>query len=236
MHSNRYIFIYSIVLVVVVAITLSFVVLVLKPFQDANIRTEKIQNILTSINIQSSKTDAQDLYKKYIKEELLVKHDGTFKAGNAFDIKLKDELKKDIEVREMPLYVAETDDGKRHYIVPLWGRGLWGAIWGYISLNDDLNTVFGTLYDHKSETPGLGAEISTRAFQEQFINKKMFDDADNFVSVHVVKGGAPEGDIHGVDAISGGSITSNGVDAMLKENVGFYVNYFKQLKNAKSHE
>lgn len=236
MHSNRYIFIYSIVLVVVVAITLSFVVLVLKPFQDANIRTEKIQNILTSINIQSSKTDAQDLYKKYIKEELVVKYDGTFKAGEAFDVKLKDELKKDIDVREMPLYVAETDDGKRHYIVPLWGRGLWGAIWGYISLNEDLNTVFGTLYDHKSETPGLGAEISTRAFQEQFINKKMFDDADNFVSVHVVKGGAPEGDIHGVDAISGGTITSNGVDAMLKENVGFYVNYFKNLKNTIQYE
>ncbi|OPZ98151.1 MAG: Na(+)-translocating NADH-quinone reductase subunit C [Bacteroidetes bacterium ADurb.Bin408] len=236
MHSNRYIFIYSVVMVVVVAITLSIVVLILKPFQEANIRTEKIQNILTSINIQSNKKESQDMYKKYIKEELLIKNDGTYRQGSAFDVKLKDELKKDISKREMPLFIAETDDGKRHYIVPLWGRGLWGAIWGYISFNDDLNTVFGALFDHKSETPGLGAEISTRAFQEQFINKKIFDDNGNFVSVHVIKGGAPKGDIHGVDAISGGTITSNGVNMMLKENVGFYVNYFKTLKNTNNHE
>lgn len=236
MYSNRYIFIYSTVMVVIVAVTLSFVAIVLKPYQQANVRTEKIQNILTSISVESEKSTAKQLYEKFVKQELIVRNDGSFREGPAFDISLKSELKKDVNDREMPLFVAVTDDGKTRYIVPVWGRGLWGPLWGYVAIDDDLNTISGAIFDHKSETPGLGAEISTPIFQEQFKGKKLFDEKGDFVSVSVIKGGAPENDIHGVDAISGGTITCNGVNDMLKENFSFYINYFKNELNTLPNE
>lgn len=222
-------------MVVIVAVTLAFVATFLKPYQEANVKTEKIQNILSSVNISSEKKKAVEMYERYIKDEILVKSDGSYRSGNAFDVSLKIELKKDVALREMPLFVAEVDAAK-YYIIPLWGRGLWGAVWGYISLKDDFNTVYGAIFDHKSETPGLGAEIVTEKFREQFKNKKIFDELNNFVSVKVVKGGAPEGDVHGVDAISGGTITSNGVNNMLNENISFYVNYFINIKNQNINE
>ena len=222
-------------MVVIVAVTLSFVAMFLKPYQEANVKTEKIQNILSSVHIKSDKKNASDLYKRYITKEYLIKSDGSYKEGNAFDISLKAELKKDINQREMPLYIANINS-ESYYIIPLWGRGLWGAIWGYISLGIDMNTVYGSVFDHKSETPGLGAEIANIEFQEQFISKKIFDEAGQFVSIHIMKGGAPANDIHAVDAISGGTITSNGVNDMLKENIQFYVKYFMNIKTANNNE
>jgi len=222
-------------MVVIVAIALSFVAMVLKPYQEANVKTEKIQNILSSVNITSDKKNASDLYKKYITKEYLIKSDGTFREGNAFDVPLKAELKKEVDKREMPLFIADID-AESFYIIPLWGRGLWGAIWGYMSLKYDMNTIYGSVFDHKSETPGLGAEIANAEFQQQFFSKQIFDESGKFVSVKIMKGGAPEGDIHAVDAISGGTITSDGVNAMIKENLSFYVNYFMNNKNTNYNE
>ena len=126
----------------------------------------------------------------------------------------------------MPLYISNID-GSEKYIIPLRGTGLWGPIWGYISLDNDMNTVYGAVFDHKAETPGLGAEINRDFFEKPFNGKRIFDLEGDFVSIAVVKGGAKENDYHGVDGISGGTITSDGVTAMLKERLEKYLPYFE---------
>ena len=141
---------------------------------------------------------------------------------------LKKELDKPVESRKLPVFVSKQDDGTKNFIIPVRGKGLWGPIWGYVALKNDYNTIVGASFDHKSETPGLGAEINTTEFEQQFVGKKLFNKDNEFVSVDVVKGGAPDDDPHAVDAISGGTITSNGLDAMLEDNLGSYVTYFKQ--------
>ena len=135
----------------------------------------------------------------------------------------------------LPVFKALVD-GQSLTILPLQGKGLWGPIWGYVSLKGDYNTVLGSVFDHKGETPGLGAEIALPEFQQQFREKKIFDEKQNFVSIKVVKGGVkgskiPE--IHGVDAISGGTITSNGTSAMIDSCLVLYLPY---IKNQMSHE
>ena len=126
----------------------------------------------------------------------------------------------------MPLYISNID-GSEKYIIPLRVTGLWGPIWGYISLDNDMNTVYGAVFDHKAETPGLGAEINRDFFEKPFNGKRIFDLEGDFVSIAVVKGGAKENDYHGVDGISGGTITSDGVTAMLKERLDKYLPYFE---------
>jgi len=121
------------------------------------------------------------------------------------------------------------------YIVPLFGKGLWDDIWGYIALDSDKNTIVGATFDHKGETPGLGAEIREIWFQKQFVGKKIFDkpndfSKNNFVSVCTVKGGAKADDTHGVDAISGGTVTSNKLSIMINERIQHYLAYFNKSK------
>jgi len=228
MHSNKYIFIYSAVMVVVVAIALTIVAVQLKPLQDINIRIEKMQNILASVNLVTTPKNAQELYTKYLKETLVVNEKGDLITGvDAFTVDLALELKKPPADRQLPIYIAILDNGEKAYIVPLRGKGLWGAIWGYISFKSDFNTVVGTMFDHKSETPGLGAEINTREFQQHFEGKKIFDDKGVFTSIGILKGGAKPDDMHGVDAISGGTITSKGVEKMIRDCLVGYENYFK---------
>jgi len=228
MHSNKYIFIYSAVMVVVVAVALTIVAVQLKPLQDINIRIEKMQNILASVNLVTTPKNAQELYTKYLKETLVVNEKGDLITGvDAFTVDLALELKKPPADRQLPIYIAILDNGEKAYIVPLRGKGLWGAIWGYISFKSDFNTVVGTMFDHKSETPGLGAEINTREFQQHFEGKKIFDDKGVFTSIGILKGGAKPDDMHGVDAISGGTITSKGVEKMIRDCLVGYENYFK---------
>jgi len=110
------------------------------------------------------------------------------------------------------------------------GTGLWGPIWGYMAISSDGITVEGASFDHKSETPGLGAEINTSWFQAPFVGKKIFNDAGEFSPIKAVKGGAADDDMHGVDAISGGTITSNGLSAMISNTLKIYTKYFKELQ------
>ena len=161
---------------------------------------------------------------------------GIFTDGDlrrAFDnnIDLKKELDKAKAGKEneqlFPLFICKKE-GKSFYIIPIRGKGLWGPIWGFISLESDMSTVYGISFGHKSETPGLGAEIETEKFQAQFVAKKILDESGNFVSVSVIKGGAKPEDLHGVDAISGATITSIGVSDMLKNTLINYVPYFKK--------
>lgn len=230
-NSNTYTFIYSVAMVVIVATVLTFVSVGLAPRQNKNVELEKKANILRTINISSTPKNVEELYDKYIIESFTVNLNGEkTNHENAFDISLKEELRKDSENQNWPVYIAKGDDGSRKYIFTLDGKGLWGGIWGYISLNEDLNTVHGVNFDHASETPGLGAEISTDVFQSQFKDKKIFDDNGDFVSVQVLKRGT-SGNVHAVDAVSGGTITSNGVSNMLKNCLSAYLNYIEKIKN-----
>lgn len=221
-------------MVIIVAVALTFVAVLLKPAQLNNIRVEKMQNILKSVHIESTPKNAEDLYKKFINESFVISTKGVLKNDiKAFDVDLYLEMKKKPEERNLPLFVCTKDDNSRYFIIPLRGKGLWGPIWGYVSLKDDLNTIEGTMFDHKGETPGLGAEINTSVFQDQFIGKTIFDEKDDFVSVNVIKGGAKPDDKHGVDAISGGTITSKGLEDMIRECMNPYVAYFKEQMKKK---
>ncbi len=225
-NSNAYTFIFAIVLVVLVATILAFASEGTKEKRAANIKLEKMQNILSTIGLDVSREKAGKIFNDYVKEALALKEDGSVDTNvQAFKINLKNEIKKPVSEQRFPLYVAEKD-GKKYYIVPLYGAGLWDAIWGYLSIQDDENTIFGASFDHKGETPGLGAEINQSWFEDQFKGEQIME-GSKFVSVKVVKGGTPESDKHGVDAISGGTLTSNGVTNMIQERLQRYLAYFK---------
>lgn len=230
MQSNRYVFIYASVMVILVALILSSAAMFLRPMQDRNVKIERMQNILSSVNIVATRAEAEELFARYIVDSKVVNSQGDEIAGSAFDIDLSVEIRKAAEQRQLPLFIADVD-GQRFYIIPVRGAGLWGPIWGFLSFKEDLTTVFGANFDHASETPGLGSQIGERDFEEQFIGERIFDEAGNFAPIRVVRGGARVDDPHGVDAVSGGTITSQGVDEMLMEGVGNYVSYFKKLQS-----
>lgn len=227
-NSNGYTFTFAAILVVVVAALLSWTSISLQERQEANIAQEKKQNILASIGLSVERTAADAMYEQVIVEEAIIVN-GQKSTGadvSAFNVNMADEVKKPVQERKLPLYVAENE-GSRSYIIPLRGKGLWGPIWGYVALKDDLNTVIGATFDHKSETPGLGAEISTGIFQDPFSGKQIME-AGSFVSIEVRKGDA--NGPHQVNGISGGTITSVGVDAMLKDCLAGYQSHFDYLR------
>jgi Na+-transporting NADH:ubiquinone oxidoreductase subunit C len=236
-NSSGFTFLFSSVMVIVVAVLLAAAAIILGPYQAKNVRLEKMQNILSSIGIKTDREEAEKLFNQYIKEQVVLNSKGmpVSEKISAFDIDLKKELDKarlgKADEQLFPLFVFDKD-GKLYYIIPVRGKGLWGPIWGYIALEGDLNTVYGASFGHKGETPGLGAEIETEAFQRQFRGKKIFDETGNFVSVHLVKGGAAPGDVHGVDAVSGGTVTSTGVSEMLQRTIGSYLSYFKTVNKS----
>ena len=227
-NKNSYTFGFAAVMVVVVAALLSVAAISLKPFQSRNILLEKKQNILSSVGINIDREEADIQYPIFVKEELVLNYKGEEIDGVAFDVDLQKELKKDIKLQLLPLFISEVD-GKKQYIIPLRGKGLWGPIWGFISLEDDLNKVFGAVFDHKSETPGLGAEINQPFFEDPFSGKSIFD-GEELKSIKVIKGGAGEDNMYGVDGISGGTITSDGVTDMLLERLTMYLPYFNKIK------
>ena len=230
-YSNTYIFVFSSIMIVVVAVILSIAAMTLQPLQKKNNEIYKKQNILTSINIVSTTKNAEGLYDKYIIESYAINTKGEIQEGvDAFKVDMKKELAKSLEERNLPIFVSTLNESKQ-YIIPVYGKGLWGPVWGYISLQDNLSTIFGTNFSHKGETPGLGAEIETEDFQSQFIGKEIFDTYGQFVSVSILKGGTANPDSkYEVDGVSGGTITSNGVDAMLKDCLSSYEIYFKNIK------
>lgn len=226
-NSNLYTFIFAIVMVIVVASALAFTATTLKPLQAENVRKEKMQNILSTIGVNVSRDEAGNLFTDYVKQEVALNADGTENTEvDAFSIDLMKETKKPAEEQAFPLYIAEKE-GKTYYVVPLWGAGLWKEIWGYVALDEDKNTILGASFDHAGETPGLGAEINQGWYEDQYIGKTILDENGDFVSVNALKGGADPNDMHAVDAISGGTITSEGVNKMLDERLKNYLPYFK---------
>lgn len=227
--SNAYTFIFAGIMVVVVALALAIAATSLKPMQNENIRKEKMQNILSTIGVEVERDAAEEPFNTYITEQLSLTANGEVDPDtDAFGIDLAKEVKKDVEDQRFPLYVADVE-GKNYYIVPLRGAGLWDAIWGYIALESDVNTVKGVVFDHKGETPGLGAEITQGWFEERFEGEKILGEGGDFVGVEVKKGysGGNAKDDNAVDAISGATITGDGVTAMIKERLQYYVPYLK---------
>lgn len=227
--SNRYIFIFSSVMVIAVAVLLSLAATLLQPAQQKNLEIEKKKNMLESINITATSENTEELYDKYITESFVINSKGELISGvDAFTVVLRNEQKKSLEEQYLPVFRAAPDNGEKVIILPVEGKGLWGPIYGYVSLKADMNTVYGVNFDHKGETPGLGAEINTSEFEHQFIGKKLFEN-EKFISIDVVKGGTSKDNVHGVDAISGGTVTSKGLQKMLFDCLDKYNGYL--LKN-----
>jgi len=227
-NSNAYTYTFATVMVVLVAVLLSGASLGLKSKQASNISQEKKQSILASIGIEVDRSESDAAFGEYIKQSLTLQG-GTVvseDASAAFDIDMAAAIKAGNMDRSVPLYVAEKE-GDTYYIIPMRGKGLWGPVWGYLALESDGNTVVGATFDHKSETPGLGAEITTPMFTDQFPGKKI-SEAGVFKSISVVKAGTSAGD-YAVDGISGGTITSNGVNDMLTDCLAPYAEYFKNI-------
>lgn len=198
-NSNTYTIIYSAIMVVIVAFLLAFVSRSLKPIQDVNVELDTKKQILFSLNVPRDieNSEAEAKYQEIVKEEKNV-------DGNI-------------------IYMCEVD-GKPKYVIPLKGMGLWGGISGYISINEDKSTVYGAYFNHESETAGLGAEIKdSKAWQDKFQGKKVFKDGSDEVVLSVVKKvDAPDCQ---VDAVTGATLTSDGVNDMLHECIGKYKNF-----------
>ncbi|MCH1431215.1 MAG: Na(+)-translocating NADH-quinone reductase subunit C [Flavobacteriaceae bacterium] len=233
--SNAYTFLFATLMVLVVASSLAFTASSLKDKQNENVRKEKMQNILSTIGISTDRDKAEGLYNQYIKQELaLIKDGSNDETVNAFKIEMATETKKPLEQQRFPLYIAEVEEAK-YYIVPLRGAGLWDAIWGYIALEGDMTTIKGAVFDHKGETAGLGAEITQDWFQERFIGEKVFDTKGNLVGINVSKTNNDPKDLdkddHEVDAISGATITGDGVTDMILERLTHYLPYLQAKEN-----
>jgi Na+-transporting NADH:ubiquinone oxidoreductase subunit C len=236
--SNTYIFVFSLVMVTVVAVLLSFVSVQLKPLQDMNVKIEKKQDVLRSVGkaeqvseVDDKKSYINEEFVKYITESYVIDFTGNKVETDAFEVMLAlgAEIRKPQEERNYPVFIYSENGGPKKYVMPVRGKGLWGPIWGYVALEADLNTIAGAVFDHKGETPGLGAEINTGWFQEPFTGKTIFNEAGEFVSIEVMKGGADPSSMHQVDAISGGTITSKALEEMLIDCLAGYVAHFKAL-------
>ena len=232
-NSNLYTFIFAIAMVVVVGTGLAYTAISLKPIQNENMRQEKMQSILATIGIETTRDEAPANYEKYIEDEVVLNNKGEVQEGEeAFQIDLARQFDKPVEEQVFPLYIANIE-GEKYVIIPLRGAGLWNAIWGYISLKGDYNTVAGAIFDHAGETPGLGAEITKDWFGQMYENEKIFDAEGNLVGIIAVKGySQPDNnEDNKVDTISGATITSDGVSAMIAERLKHYLPYFKKQEN-----
>ncbi len=223
-NKNSYTFMFAAVMVVVVAALLSAAATFLKPYQDENERLEKMQSILSSINVEATREEAAELYPEYIVQELVVTNNEEVSGIEAFNVDLTKEIRKPNLERQAPLYIAQKD-GETFYVIPIRGTGLWGPVWGYLSLREDVSTLYGAVFDHQGETPGLGAEIAGAAFENQFEGKEVLDDSGNLIGIDVRKGDASTS--YQVDGISGGTITSEGVEAMIIDCLASYIPFLK---------
>lgn len=235
-ENNVYTVIYAAVLVVVVGFALALVYQALRPAQLENMANDTKKQILAAALIYPTDANAVGtLYDKHIKESYCVDSKGTKVEGaSAFDVDMATEVKKPADERLLPVFVCSTDKGVK-YIVPVAGAGLWGPIWGYIAMNADGSTIYGAYFGHQGETPGLGAEIERPAFSSQFEGKSIFGANGQFESVLVVKKGQEPAGRAYVNAVSGGTITSQGVQKMLYSSLEPYTAFFKKLEKESSN-
>ena len=231
-QSNSYTILYIIVLVLVVGSALALTAMALNPRQQENADADKKRQILASVHVVAEASEIASTFDKYVTDQFIVNEKGERIGDNAFAVNVANQSKESAAERQLPVYVCTMPgDGATKYILPVYGAGLWGPIWGYVALDADGSTVFGAYFAHQGETPGLGAEIEKPAFSDQFEGKQMFKDG-RFLPVTVVKAGQkPLGDEDYVDAVSGGTITSKGVAAMLSDCLSPYKNFLETLRN-----
>ena len=228
-NSNSYIIIYSTFLVVIVAFLLAFVFQFFKPAQDANVALDKKKQILNSLNLRGFENEeANKMYKKVIVADNILNANGDIvqqgtQGGESTGFKLG---ASDYKEGKLALYLCEIE-GKTKYVIPVYGMGLWGPISGYIAINDDKSTVYGAYFNHEGETAGLGAEIKdNQQWQELFQHKKLFADNRNTIALSVEKKIEPSLKDNQVDAVTGATLTSNGVTEMLHSCLGAYLKFF----------
>lgn len=229
-ENSLYTIIYASVMVIIVAVGLAFTHQVLSDKQTANVNIDKMQQIMRSLRVEVAPKDAEAKYAELVKDAYLINSAGEKVAGTeglqATDPAFATDIAR-AGADELPVFVAEVE-GKKLYVIPMTGKGLWGPIWGYISFEENGDTVYGTDFGHDSETPGLGAEIVYPAFRSQFNGKHLLKNGE-FKSIAVVKPGQSKSDRDYVDGVSGGTITSKGVDEMLLHSVGKYKNFLLKL-------
>ncbi|WP_034261282.1 Na(+)-translocating NADH-quinone reductase subunit C [Altibacter lentus] len=240
---NSYTVIFAIVMVIVVGSILAGFASGLKPLVKANEKYEKMQNILYAMNVNDNEgpndvtfipTDrVEEEFEKYITKQLVIQGDNITENDQAYliDLKKEETLAKDESyTRRLPLFIGEKD-GKELYVIPVRGKGLWDAIWGFVAVDKGM-TIQGVYFDHKGETPGLGAEIKQRYFMDDFTGES-FLNGNAFEGINVAKGNNDPKNTdtsdNEVDALAGATITGDGVSAMLRKDVKMYVPYFKKL-------
>ena len=222
-NSNTYIIIYSVVMVVIVAVLLALASLGLKSRQDANILNEKQTQIVKALGENPDEVAYNDI----ITNAVLLDASGAVVSEDTKQVfAALNDLKGSFAAGQYPLFVATSG-----VVVPMYGAGLWGPIWGYIALDTDMNTVKGIVLDHSGETPGLGAEITTMKHQRLYVGKTVYE-GDEIVGITLKKGGADKSNPHEVDAITGGTKTSDGVSAMIKECLNYYKPYLSAVREA----
>lgn len=243
-EKNSYTVIFAIVMVGVVGTILASMASGLKPKIDENQRFEKQQNILYAMGVNDNegagdvafvpKTEVEGEFSKYITKQLLVDSSGNEAVDNEaylIDVKKQIAALKSGQDVGLPVFIGEKE-GKTFYILPMYGKGLWDAIWGFISL-DETMVVQGVYFDHKGETPGLGANIKLRYFMDDFTGESVLD-GDNYKGIGVVKGNNDplnqDKDDNEVDALAGATITGNGVTAMIKESLSLYKPYLEKIR------
>ncbi len=243
-QSNTYIIVFSAVLTIILGGLLSFASVGLKPAQQKQIELDTKRQILGAVMDLKEGDDVLTIYDQRIKS-MVVDINGqevtTNRKGEpltAAGVDVAKEYKIAPEERFYPVYefISQDDPNKvESYIFPVYGNGLWDKIWGYIALASDFNTIKGVAFDHKAETPGLGARIATPEVQQRYTGKKIYDDQGNLVSITMVKGEGKEGlSDHQVDGMSGASMTGTGVNNMLKNYLGDYQEFIKKAKAGNS--
>jgi Na+-transporting NADH:ubiquinone oxidoreductase subunit C len=247
--SNIYTILFAVGMVVVVGALLAFTAASLKPNITENKRIEKQQNILYAMGVNEndetsavfiSATEAPEAFQSFIKKQLVI-IDGVAKEDDQaylIDIKKEKSAAKDPAYsRKLPLFVGERE-GKTYYVAPIYGKGLWDAIWGYVALDENM-VVQGAYFDHKGETPGLGANIKQRFFMDDFYGEHLLTENGAFKGITVAKGNADPKNLdktdNEVDAIAGATITGDGVTAMIKSDLKLYKPYFDSLKTQKTN-
>ena len=203
-NSNAYTVIYATIIVVIVAVMLALVSQVLSPRQEANRLLDQQKQILVALNQNYDNTDPAALYLSLVNDT--------------------------IDVNGAPVLVANIE-GNTKYVLKLHGAGLWGGIGGYLALDADKNTIYGINFNHESETPGLGAEIVTEKFRSQFPGKHIRNAAGEVVSVAVLKAGKVADGQEQVDALSGATITCDGVSTMIATNLAEYAEFLNEDSN-----
>ena len=218
-------------LVIVVAFLLAYIFQALKPMQDVNVALDKKKQILAALNIRElGDVESAEKYKEVVKADMIVDANAQVveageQGGENAAFKLNSA---DYKAGKLAVYDCEVD-GKKKYVIPVYGMGLWGPIWGYIALDDDKNTVFGAYFNHDSETAGLGAEIKdSKAWQDQFIGKKIFSADGQKIAIAVKKKSDVKNPASECDAVTGATLTSDGVSLMLQDCFAKYVNFLKK--------